>query len=412
LRKNNSMDTPKKKPSIASIFKNKIKNTIKTIIKAADLTISSPFALVIFFSQYRFVQPNLTRIGHLCGDLDVFLKKQVLGEIKHRAIVLAPPYRVANCHILEYFSKKEIYFIKNLFLCMLLKPLVRNNLSSINISDYSETLGSSEFHRIQGLWGKRPALFSLTEFDISRGKKALLEMGIPDDAWYVCIHSRESGYSGSYDFGQSFRNSDINTYGMAMDEIIKRGGWCIRMGDDSMKSIRSKKGVIDYAHYDKKSDWLDVYICATAKMFLGCSSGIYALSSIFGVPVATANMVPIGAVLPGGDLDLSIPKLFKDKKTGGHIKFKEIFESDISNARSDWDIISEKYEVISNSPEDIRNLLIEQLDRLDLNFIEDLEDHNRQKIFKSLLKPGHYSYGAASKISSLFLSKYSYLLVE
>jgi putative glycosyltransferase (TIGR04372 family) len=290
--------------------------------------------------------------------------------------------------------------------------MVRNNLSSINISNYSETHSSSEFHRIQGLWRNRPPLFSLTEFDKNRGKRALLEMGIPDGVWHVCVHSRESGYSGGYDFGQSFRNSEIESYGMAIDEIVNRGGWCIRMGDDSMRPIRSKKGVVDYAHYDEKPDWLDVYICATAKLFLGNSSGIAALSSIFGIPVAAANMVPIGAILQGGYLDISIPKLYKDKKTGRYLKFKEMFESDIANSRSDWEIAGSGYEVISNSPEDIRNLLVEQLDRINLNFVEKLEDHKRQEVFTSLLKSHHYSYGAASKISSLFLKKYSHLLAD
>ncbi len=377
----------------------------------AILTLTTPFALPIFFSTYRFINPNVKRIGHLCADLDVYLKKRVFGDLSFKAVVLATTKQIANKHIVDYFSDKGIIFIKNTLLCIILRPLAKNPICSEDISQYSETIGSSEYHRTQSRWGSREPLLRLTDFDLRRGRSALQAMGVPEGAWHVCIHSRESGYSGKHDFGQSFRNSDIDTYDQAIDEVIRRGGWCFRMGDETMKPVQPRLRLIDYAHHKKNnSDWLDVYLCATAKIFLGNTSGAFGMSSVFGVPVATANMIPLGAVLPGNYLDLSIPKLYTNKKTGLLENFKTIFETQFANARTDHEIANDRFEIVNNSPEDIKDLLIEQLDRIDGKFKDDADDISRQEKFRSYLKPGHYSFQSQSKISSVFLKKYQHLL--
>ena len=63
---------------------------------------------------------------------------------------------------------------------------------------------------------------------------ASLELGLPPDAWYVCFHVREGGYSGDFD---NIRNCDIDNYVEAMQYITSKGGWVVRMGDASMKIL-------------------------------------------------------------------------------------------------------------------------------------------------------------------------------
>ena len=55
-------------------------------------------------------------------------------------------------------------------------------------------------------------------------------MGVPEDAWFAVCHVREGGFKGE----EKFRDADITTYFEAFNEIVKRGGWVIRMGDNTM----------------------------------------------------------------------------------------------------------------------------------------------------------------------------------
>jgi len=296
-------------------------------------------------------------------------------------------------------------------LSTMLRVVAMNKIVLEDCYEYSETLGSGRAYLIQSKWEEKnlPPLHTLSLKDEDSGRKLLSKMGIPDDAWWVCIHSRESGYSGGDDFGQSYRNSSIESYQLAMEEVVRRGGWCIRIGDSSMQSIPKNHNMIDYAHYSEKSNFLDMYLCAKSKLFLGNTSGPFLMASLFGVPVANANMVPVSASFPYGRHDLGIPKLYRNKKSGKILSFKEMFSSDIANARSDRLYKSSDIELINNSSEEILDLLKEQLDRISGAFKEFPEDMEMQIKFRSFFSAGSHSIHSRSRIATSFLRKYKHL---
>ncbi|MFA5101456.1 MAG: hypothetical protein WC547_11280, partial [Candidatus Omnitrophota bacterium] len=67
---------------------------------------------------------------------------------------------------------------------------------------------------------------------------------------------------------------------------------------------------------------------------------------------------------------------------------------------------------VENTPEDIRDIVLEMLDRIGGNFRYTADDELLQERFKSLMGPEHYSYGAVSRIGRDFLKKYSELLED
>jgi putative glycosyltransferase (TIGR04372 family) len=371
-----------------------------------------PISFLLYHLGYRILNINTKRIGHLCMDVDSFIKESILiGRDYKKAILLCPKSHVANSYVAQIY-KHKLLIIESNYLCVILKIASMNKIVLEDCYKYSETLGSGRAYLIQRKWEEKklPLLHTLPSEVITYGRKFQSSIGIPEDAWWVCVHSRESGYSGGEDFGQAYRNSDIESYKLAIEEVINRGGWCVRMGDSSMCPIQCDGNIFDYASYTKKNKALDMYFAAKSHLFLGNTSGAFMLASLFGVPVANANMVPISATFPYGKYDLGIPKLYRHKESGRTLSFNEMFSSDLASARLDKIYKNSENEVINNSSEEILDLLKEQLDRIAGVFNETTEDIEMQLYFRSFFVEGHHSIHSSSRIATTFLRRHKNLI--
>lgn len=370
-------------------------------------------ASILWLLNIRFPIFFVNRIGHLLAEPDCFIKEQQLGlRSKCRAVMLASERDVPNKAILEYWSK-YFWVVTSRHWVKLLRPFTRNRMTKADVSNYVFAINeTATFPTVQRLWGNRRPLLQITAEDNWRGKAALKVMGVPEGAWYVCVHSREGGYSPSDEYVHSYRNSNFSDYMLAVNYIISLGGWCIRMGDPSMAPIPSIDGLIDYANHPSRADWLDFYLAANCKFYLGNSSGAFLMASLFGRPVACANMTPLGAVYPYGIMDIGIPKLYKELSSGRILSFHEVMESPVSNFRLASEFNDAGFEIIDNSPEDIRDLAMEQLERIDhVSFSYSQTDEELQKKMRQLFRVGHYTHGSASRVGRAFLQKYAHLLV-
>jgi putative glycosyltransferase (TIGR04372 family) len=375
---------------------------------------------VFWLMRIRFIPVNYAYIGHLAIELDCYVKEGILGlHPSYKTIILIDRSNVANPHLVSYWKKYVTVIDNRIIYSLLWAPLRRNRLLGYDIGNYlhvgEHMVGNfmrPRYPEIQKQYYGRPPVLSLTGFDQKRGWTALNNIGVPEDAWFICVHCRERGYG--YSRGRdaiTIRDADVNNYLLAIQEIVNRGGWVIRVGDPTMKRIPRMKNVIDYAHLDIKSDWMDVFLCASCKFFLGSNSGLEDLSSVFGVKRAIANIAgPVSAVLPYGVQDIGIPKLIRSVKEDRLLTFKEIFSSPIADFPFDHLFAANDIEAIENSSEDIRDIATEMMDRLDGKLEYSEEDERLQERFKSFMRPSHYSYGAISRVGSKFLKKYEYLL--
>jgi putative glycosyltransferase (TIGR04372 family) len=283
-------------------------------------------------------------------------------------------------------------------------------LLKFDVTDFVATqTTAAKYYEVNSLWEKRLPLLSLSDSHRFRGREALRRLGMPDGAWFVCLHAREGGYAPEVENLHSYRNADINNYRLAINTIASQGGWVVRMGDPTMKPLQGVPNFIDYAHSSEKSDWMDVFLCAECRLFLGNTSGIFLMSTAFGVPSVLVNMVPFAAQAYGPN-DIYIPKLLRDKKTGRYLKFSEIFCSPIANFRYSELFFNAGLEVEENSPEDINDLVQEALLRMKSQWEPPLGDEERQKNYKKLFRPEHHGYKSRSPIGSAFIAKYEHLM--
>lgn len=369
-----------------------------------------PATLVMHGLGYRRVTVITGRIGHLAAEVDCFLKAQALGELpRRRWFLLAPQGRVANAHLMSYWQA-HVPVVSNRLACVLLDAMSRWLLMRYDVSHYVLQLhATQDVYRLNALWGRRPPLLALTAEDIRWSKSALRDLGIPEGTWFVCVHVREPGFSPSDEAAHAHRNGDPRAVLPAVAEIVRRGGWCIRMGDPSMSRMSGVPGLIDYAHHSLRSRRLDIVLCARTRFFLGNSSGLALVSSVFGVPSVLVNMIPLSALAPL-PVDLSIQKLLRSNCEGRLLRFDEILCSPAGDFRYAKRYSDAGLTPVENEAEDILAVVCEMLDRVEGRFEETPDDRVLQQRFLQLLRPGHYAYGAASRVGAAFLRKYRDLL--
>ena len=372
---------------------------------------------------FRIVVVNFGRIGHLAAELDGVVKENILyprwPRIKPVILCLQTPVFL-NSSLFSFYSK-YYWNVKSRLICNLLTNWGRNNRllpccdapDSLKFDTYAYLCPidtAAKYPRVLAEYGCRPPVVSFSEEDRARGTALMRELGIPRDAWFVCIHARQAGYSEADDHIHSFRNASIENYLHAMSCIVDRGGVCVRMGDPSTTRLPALNGVIDYAHHPLRSDWLDIYLTGNCRFFLGCASGLAQVATAFGIPCAIANQAPFGVLFNVGIRDISIPKLYWCKKRDRLITFAEILRSPMSNFRYSSMFEKEHISLQENTPDEIASLAMEMMDQVDGRIQYSEEDNRSQRYLRSKFHACHYSYFGAGRVGREFLRKHGNLM--
>ncbi|MEG4914781.1 TIGR04372 family glycosyltransferase [Microcoleus sp. B7-D4] len=362
----------------------------------------------------RFLTDHWTHaIGHI-ALIDFYLKLGFLGwRPPQQTIVLAEPHRTANSHYLNYWSpyleivsdpgKIDGYPDKVNILEDL--PIGIINLPNGSTLRYGEAAAT-----VQKQWETLDCkpLISLSAEDYERGWDILRSLGLPKNAWFVTLHVRTDGFHKETVSSLSqIRNADVETYSLAIESIIADGGWVIRLGDSTMKPWSPMNQVIDYAHSDQKSNWMDIFLCAACRFFLGSASGISFVSPTFGVPCVLTNWAPM-SLTSFYSQDILIPKLYWSQKEKRYLNFSEFMSFPVSGLYNKKRLNNLGLELQDNTPEELMEVVVEMLNRFKGSSISTKEDELLQDKFKSIAKICQ-SYGN-SFVGKDFLHRYANLL--
>ena len=91
--------------------------------------------------------------------------------------------------------------------------------------------------------------------------------------------------------------------------------------------------------------------------------------------------------------------------------FKEIFATGLSEYRTSEEILKKGYELVENTGEEIEEVAVEMFERLSGSWSSTDFDEKLQHRAQSLILPGSYTYGGKSRCGSLFLRRYSHLVL-
>lgn len=244
---------------------------------------------------------------------------------------------------------------------------------------------------------------SFTPEEHERGRALLRLLGVPEGGRWVCFFAKDRLYTDSPDTkldpasywgSRDFRNCDIKNYLPAAEYLARQGMHVFRMGIHEPEQPLPDgldARVVDYTAKIRPTlddpDFADAYLQANCKFFLGTTSGIYILSSMFGVPVAYANMIPYGECgrMPH---DIVIFKKCRDKAAGRFFTFPEAIARGID---ADWltldelnKLDAEGLEFVENSGEEILGLAREMNERLDKKWRPEPDDARLHASFLSL----------------------------
>lgn len=365
--------------------------------------------------------PRYLPVGSIgCYEhLEAYVKAGMLGLRPSKRLILLvdPKAPVNNPCYLDYW-RRYITVISDPLLVEMLAPLEKRLTIPLNLYMFLRGKMCKSFLalgivRERWLREKRPPLLTLLDKDYQRGWQHLKSFGMKPGDWFVCLHARERGWKDNNSSAEDFRNTDIDTYLPGIKAVVDAGGWVIRMGDPTMKPLPSMPRVIDYAHSGIKSDWMDVFLCAQCRFFVGTSSGLFIFATSFGTPVVATNFLPTCCAYYLTSKDLFIPRICK--REGGPLSFAELFSPSVGTAAVKCIYDFKNIEVVENSAEEIRDLIEEALAKFDGRWQSGPEDEELQRQFQSLTADCGKRYGnenavVNARIGQSFLRKYATLL--
>ena len=249
------------------------------------------------------------------------------------------------------------------------------------------------------------ANFKISKDEVKKGKEKLAKFGIGDKDWFVVLHIREGK-------NHIFRNSNPDTYVMAIKEVISRGGYVVRVGDNSMTKLPKIKGLIDYPFTNLKSDFMDVFLASNCKFCIGTSSGYEGLPPLFGKPILFVNFLNTFEYFCYKDTDIFMPKTLIYKKNNELVPLKELFNFETGNLVTENSYKSKGIQIKDNTPEEI---LVATQEMFSLVNKKDqshsFADYNLK--FKKLLNNLYknyfdYSLKPLANLPSSFLKKYNF----
>ena len=358
------------------------------------------------------------QIGHM-GFLDTWLKMNLLGWRSWRKVfLLAPPGRIANRHYLTYWDR-HLTVITDPVVCESLAPLAEAHAfpvaSGLYVPGSTELLYFCEaLGVVQKEWeaqGRAP-LLTLSDADERRGWDALEKMGVPRDAWFVCLHVRGSSFHKAGDSKhQAHRDADVLDYQLAIREVTERGGWVFRMGDPTMPPL----------------PWME------RRDRLRPPPGQGGLARRVPVrPLPLLRRPGVGPV-PGGrqlrrplrlrQLDLqrparptpprtsSSPNCSDPAPTTGSSRSPKSTPPPTLNLNcNNYLVLQHGLQVVDNESTEIRDAVLEMMDQLDGTWTYSEEDRRLQERFDQLMAAfGHKGY---CRMAMAFLHKQSGLLPE
>ena len=365
------------------------------------------------FCKVRFVLIRDDRIGHFAWITELFLRRVKLKIIngKQTLFIGIASTNPSNKQLLKMFKRKMKIIQLPLFIWKVINYTFFNERSILIklklIFGHFDVKGT-EFYEINN---SKPIL-KFTPNEEERGRQLLQKMGLGKDDWFVCFHARDSFFlkkKVGTDIIPAYRNWNIRDALKAMEYIVSKGGFAIRMGSLVEKELKTNNPkIIDYAS-KFRSDFGDIYLSGKCKLFIGHGSGINWVAEIFNIPVAWVNTIPF-EYPPCNKKDIYIPKKFwliKEKKM---LTFAGILKLKLGSTMDTKEYDDAGIKLIENTPQEILDLVIEANERLDGTWKTTEEDEKLQQRFKSLFKKGSPCYGFPSRLGSKFLRENRQLL--
>ena len=324
-----------KSGGILTIIK-KLRSFIYLILQIPIYLISIPAVIIIHLIRPWFlIRWNIlysSRIGHFASNTELYCCERDAG-------INTPSQRYADFFYLrKYIANKQLekMWRRNLIILptWLLLPICRVNrffcffIPSCKEHEIRDNANSDR--DVHNLIEKFTVHIGFTYEEKIKGREILKKFGLPDDAKFVCLLVRDSGYldrNKKYESHErwsyhSYRDGDIDKYVLAAEELARRGYYVFRMGVNVSKPLKSSNPkVIDYANSKIRSEFMDIYLGAKCSFGITTGTGFDEIPRIFRKPIVWVY-VPLGYIITNNEKDLIITKHHINKKNNFWINYR------------------------------------------------------------------------------------------
>ncbi|VFM96146.1 MAG: putative glycosyltransferase, TIGR04372 family [Candidatus Kentron sp. G] len=386
----------------------RMKRWLKDIRRPFSIVLAIPLVLIIRIIRpwilIRFCTLHTHNIGHLAGNTELYLCERdaginLPGKPHIDIFYLRAAGRVCNWQLVTMWKR-----VLHVWPAWIVDSIVKINrlipgeeLHQIPADPVIpiKPANTQQDRDVHNLLDRFPPHLGFTEEEEARGRAGLRAMGIPEGALFICMivrdgayliarnraYWRKHAYNESHRNG-SHRNSNVQNYILAAEELANRGYYVLRMGAKVHEEIKSTHSrVIDYATNGMRSDFMDIYLGAKCYFCISTGMGFDGVPTIFRRPIAYVDLVPLDYLPTFSKNFLGITKHHIDSKDNRELTLGEIFSRGVGFPRSSKDYESKGIYLVENSPEEIRDLVIEMAERLSGTWQRREEDEDLQGRF-------------------------------
>ena len=370
-------------------------NIYRRLSRLIRIALTTPFAL-FFVLLIRIIRPvflvrigvmRSDRIGHFALETELWLLERVSG------VATRPKRSIDLWYAPEPIANRVLYKMWTQVLTIwpnwLMVTVFRLNQLIPGTSAHEIENATSSCLDVHNLLDIYPPRLKFTAMQLEQGQKGLVELGIKPTDRFVCFIVRDSAYTKkafpekdmSY---HDFRNCDVNDYVAGAEALADRGLFVLRMGSVVSKPLVSNNPrVIDYANSKVRSEFMDLFLGAHCEFNVSDGLGFYAIPAMFRRPNAYVNYSPFFRYYSSRACDLGIAKTMIDKATGRRLNLTEMGERGVARFGATSQFTTAGVSVKSNTPSEIKDLMLEMLDRLEGKWkTEPLDDELQNKFWK------------------------------
>jgi putative glycosyltransferase (TIGR04372 family) len=384
-------------------------NTLR--LKAAMFTTPQPTKGL---SYYPINNPE--RVGHLVGNLDVFLSEREIGLhpiAKNLGFYCNVEQGVENHGTINV---RSIVANKAFFSLLQRKYEIRwlgTHAVTVSNRAWAKALISARVHGHRDIFGAQdqtPPPIELPPDVTKAGDKILNQAGINPSSSIVLIHARESSFvSRKYaDFAgidekrYGYRNVSITAYNEALCYLAANNYTPLRIGlCDQTRAAQSEN--LRHASELCQEDWFDLYLFHKAALYVGDTSGAYSLADLFRKPIVFTNFAPLGHVYSWSARHLTIFKALHDNYTNKVIPASILLGSEIGWTIHMDKIDQRRYTYRDNTPSEIAAATQEMVKRISGTWTDTPEDIERQRKFWDRIPRGILHEVKRARIGCEFL---------
>ena len=327
-----------------------------------------------------------SRIGHFTANTELYLCERDAGinvpKKRHLDIFYMPYRPICNQQLATMWKR-----ILRVWPSWMLAPC--NKVNRLIPRGAVHEIGNNTQHDrdVHNLLDRFQPHLELTSEEVDRGEAGLRAMDIPPNTPFVCLTVRDREYlvqqfPGSDYSYHNYRDSNIQNYILAAETLADRGYFVIRMGAIVREAIKTAHPrIIDYATNGMRSDFMDIYLGAKCEFCISVGTGFDAVPLIFRRPIAYVNMVPLGYLFTFRPQFLGITKHYYLKAGHRELVLSEIFSHGVGFSMHTSNFTSKGVELIENTPEEIRDVVIEMADRLNGTWQSNEDDEVLQRRF-------------------------------